>query len=432
MMPVACPLAPPAFIHPYTTVVVTDGLLALLKVLLWVFVTVVVPYVVYRLMSLPLRRQERARLFLDVLESAVARGKSAEEALVSLAAIEPLGVLARFGWLGALLFRWPYHLFCGVFGIRRDEVVFGRGVRNVGERLMNGVPLHEAVEPRDNLLPAQVIATLRVGGEVGDLTKVLPACRQVLADAASRTRAAMNYLALMLIGASFLALPVLAWMSLRVTPLFEEMMGDMRFSMPPVFGLLRGPGDYPWVFLAMLAVAAVLFVGALLYMGGPRLVRALRLGPAAGWLQYHLPWRRKRLQRDFSAMLAILLDAGAPEPDAVAKAAQSTANPLLLRRATRATLAMKRGDPLTEAVARLDDSGEFRWRLANAAHVGTGFAEALAGWQQSLDARAFQQEQAAAHVITSAITLVNGLVVALVALGVFQCLMTVINACLPW
>ena len=31
---------------------------------------------------------------------------------------------------------------------------------------------------------------------------------------------------------------------------------------------------------------------------------------------YLLPWRRKRLQRDFSTMLAILLDSGVPESEA--------------------------------------------------------------------------------------------------------------------
>ena len=37
-----------------------------------------------------------------------------------------------------------------------------------------------------------------------------------------------------------------------------------------------------------------------------------------------LPWRRKRFQRDFSAMLAVLLDAEVPETEAVGLAAEAT------------------------------------------------------------------------------------------------------------
>jgi hypothetical protein len=44
----------------------------------------------------------------------------------------------------------------------------------------------------------------------------------------------------------------------------------------------------------------------------------------------------------------------------------------------------------------------------------------LEGWQASLDARAFQLEQAAAQVISTSLLLINAVTVALVAAGVFQ------------
>ena len=60
------------------------------------------------------------------------------------------------------------------------------------------------------------------------------------------------------------------------------------------------------------------------------------------------------------------------------------------------------------------------------------FLTALSGWLESLDAKAFQQEQAAAHVITTALVLVNGLFVGLLTAGTFQALISVIETGVLW
>ena len=93
---------------------------------------------------------------------------------------------------------------------------------------------------------------------------------------------------------------------------------------------------------------------------------------------------------------------------------------------------MSRGVALPEAVAQLDDGGEFQWRMRNAATTRGGFLRALAGWHESLDARSFQEEQAAAHAVTSGLVLFNGLVVGLVALAVFGTLVSIIDAAVLW
>ena len=138
------------------------------------------------------------------------------------------------------------------------------------------------------------------------------------------------------------------------------------------------------------------------------------------------------MQRDFSTMLAILLDSGVAEPDAVTLAADCAANGVFRQRAASAVEALKQGLKLTQAVQRMDDSGEFGWRLTNAFHGGAGFLQALAGWHESLDAKAFQQEQAAAHVITTALVLWSGLFVGAVVISVFMFLVSIINAGVLW
>ena len=80
----------------------------------------------------------------------------------------------------------------------------------------------------------------------------------------------------------------------------------------------------------------------------------------------------------------------------------------------------------------MDDSGEFRWRLTNALQGSGGFLRALAGWHEWLDAKAFQEEQAATHGITSVLVLWSGLFVGVVVVSVFAFLVSVIDAGVLW
>jgi type II secretory pathway component PulF len=140
-----------------------------------------------------------------------------------------------------------------------------------------------------------------------------------------------------------------------------------------------------------------------------------RLRPAADWLWLRLPWRRKRLQSDFSAMLALLLDAHLPEEQAVTLAALSTANTAFIRLGRKASERLRAGVKLADALQCIDDTGEFRWRLKNAGQSGGRFFLALNGWHEWLHARAYQQEQAAAQTISTGLVLLNAVSVAMVA-----------------
>jgi hypothetical protein len=80
----------------------------------------------------------------------------------------------------------------------------------------------------------------------------------------------------------------------------------------------------------------------------------------------------------------------------------------------------------------VDDSGEFHWRLTNALHTHSGFFKAIAGWNESLDAKAFQQEQATAQTVTTGIVLINGVIVGFIVVSIFSVLISLINAALLW
>jgi hypothetical protein len=117
-----------------------------------------------------------------------------------------------------------------------------------------------------------------------------------------------------------------------------------------------------------------------------------------------------------------------PEAEAVRLAGECTANEICRRRVQHVIAALERGVKLDDAVGAFDDSGEFHWRLTNAIHARGGFLPALRGWHEALEARAFQQEEAATHAVTSGLVILNGVLVGLVVTAVFGVLIVMVKA----
>jgi hypothetical protein len=346
---------------------------------------------IYYVNRRPLRRQENARFLLDLIESAVQHGQSIEHHIISLANSKDASPGVRFHLLAAYLEK--------------------------------GDTLIPALEKVPGLLPCQVLAMLKVGQTLGDFSRVLPACRHLLQDGTSQSRALINYQVAfgLVLNPMMICLPPVIFD--RVVPIFRNMAAATQVQPPGFYDTLST--FYPFLLVVQIALVLACFGAAVFMFGGTRFVSWLQAGApplryAGDWFALRVPWRRKRLQRDFSAMLGLLLDAGLPEERALRLAAFSTDNRIFERRAGRAAERLRQGAKLTEAVQILDDTGEFRWRLLNGAHGARGFLFALEGWQASLDAKAFQLEQAAAHALSTTLLLLNAGTVALVATGVFE------------
>jgi type II secretory pathway component PulF len=131
-------------------------------------------------------------------------------------------------------------------------------------------------------------------------------------------------------------------------------------------------------------------------------------------VRYLIPWRRKRLQRDFSHMLAILLDSGIPEDKAL-----ELANGVIKQRAQKAIAAVRSGTGMVKAIQLMDDSKEFQWRLTNALQTEFNFVDALKGWHESLSARADRQQQTYVAVMQTSVLFFLGLIVGSIMIGMF-------------
>jgi type II secretory pathway component PulF len=357
-----------------------------------------ISYVIYFLLTLPMRRNERARLFLDLLELGLREGRTPEAAVTSAAASRDRSLGVRFHLLAA--------------------------------HLEGGLRLSQALEVVPRLLPPQVCAML----STGDIRKVLPACRLLLRDSVSYVRSALNYLILLALAISPAMVVVPVVIRVRVLPTMKAVFaGTLEGQSLPAFTRFVF-GESNVVMTMQLCLVGFIWLAMLAYLGGPRLHGWLHrvLPGMQDWLLARLPWRRKRLQRDFSAMLAVLLDAEVPEPEAVTLAAQSTANLAIIGRAQKVRALLQGGVKLPEALGALDSSGELQWRLSNALRRGTGFVRALTGWHEALDAKAFQLEQAAAQITTTVLVLINGVIVASVLIAVFLIIISIINQSSVW
>jgi type II secretory pathway component PulF len=368
--------------------------------LLWYAILVLLPgcalaVLVHYMLSLPAQRRDRALFFLDMIETALDRGEAAERAILSAA-------LTRDRTMGFQFYLLAAYIESG----RR----FG-----------------EALERVPAFLPPQVNAILRASEKLGDIRKGLPACREILRVPPDTVRTTVQYMVAILLLFAPVATFMIWLISVFVIPRFRDVAAGMDVRLWPetvlVFeysGLLMGYA---------IAVFTLLFIATLFYVGGPGLVRVFRFQnfPLVDWFAWHVPWKQKKLQRTFSAMLAVLLDGGLPETEAVRLAGNCTANEICHRRTGRILVALQQGEKLQDAVRAFDDSGEFHWRLTNAAHGHGGFLEALRGWHAALDAKAFQQEEATAHFALSGLVIMNGVLVGLIATAMFGILVAILR-----
>jgi type II secretory pathway component PulF len=215
-----------------------------------------------------------------------------------------------------------------------------------------------------------------------------------------------------------------------VIPRFRDVANGMDVKLwPETLFVFEHTG---WLIGFELIVFLLLIIATAVYLGGPGFFRFIQFKgfPFIDWIAWRVPWKQKRLQRTFSAMLAVLLDGGVPEAEAVRLAGDCTANEICRRRTARILGALQQGAKLDDAVRAFDDSGEFHWRLTNATHARGGFLNALRGWHEALDAKAFQQEEGTAHVLTTSVVILNGFLVGLIATAMFGIMLDVLKTML--
>jgi type II secretory pathway component PulF len=368
--------------------------------LLWLAPFLLLSIAAFFLSTLPARRKEKARLFLDLLRAAILDGQSPERAIVRISETRERVLGARF------------HL--------------------VAAYIEQGCSLFEALHRVRGYLPPAVIGLLETSRESHDMKAPIQAARNALGGNLGKTGTALHYaFALMILMVPF-ALVLLPFLSVFIWPKLQQILLDMEVPVPPLTQLVFQGA--PWLALLYGLVVVFLILAFYAYVRAPRNFKspATWAGGAIDSLVYSIPWRRKRAQRYFSLALGLLLHAGVPEPAAFERAGESSGSRFLTRRARTVAAKMSGGLALPKAIRFLDDSGELEWRLRNALQTGGDFLSSLRGWPDSLENVAWRAAETAAQFFSAAIILVNGLLVGGIISAVFLILISIINAGILW
>jgi len=353
----------------------------------------------YQFFSLPYRRQERAQRFVELLGTELSQGRAPEPAILRLAQCRDASLSVRFFILAA----W----------------------------LEKGLNLDEALDKVPRFLPAGVTAILQTGCRLGDLRRVLPACRYQLQAAGDQVRKARSYFTASLI----VFFPILAGLCLLISafviPRFNAIGAEMLGTFPSNWAITHID------LLALLTMIPVVLLGIVVttLAAGPRIRLFLLRWLSPTFIDRLLnwtPWNHRRARRDFSLTLALLLDAGLPEDLALRHAGAATGSHFFGTLAKRAADKLREGTTFLDALAQIDPAGELKWRWQVAARAHVPFQQALEGWHETLDVHAVKAEQSAASLATTTLVLLNGVIVGAVVVGVFQFLTTLIEESALW
>src|SRR5580658_7960406 len=201
---------------------------SLFWLLAWFAPLVVFSLGFYWLVTLPLRRQERARFVLDLLETGFRQGRSPEATVAAISATQDRSVGVRFHLLAA--------------------------------HVQSGLAFTDALLRVPSMASPQVAAMLRVGEKLGDVRKVFPVCRGMLKDGGSQTRNAVNYLLLLaLVGTPIVPLMLMTMRDV-IMPKFQEVTEPFGFTihLPVMMAALHLTG---WIAAAQAIMALLIFLG---------------------------------------------------------------------------------------------------------------------------------------------------------------------------
>lgn len=340
----------------------------------------------YLTLYIPLKRCQRSEILLDILEHGHQSG------------LDPVQTILQAS--------------------RTRDAQLGLPFHHLAAHLENHLSLATAVKNVPGLMPSKMVGFFRIAEETGEWQQVYPACRILLRDRMSRIRSEESFA---LAGITILnpCLFITAFSLHHTLPALREIAKSLKASDKLPLLLASNYAS------AILLAAGLVCAGAMAFYFLATMLDSLAqalpeaVPTAVHRLFYRLPWHRDRTWRDFSAMLSLLLDAHVPESRAVSLAAQASGNLWFAKRAQGAIAALADGVVMTEAVRKLDAADEFHWRLANAARPGSSFVRSIAGWLESLDARAFQAELWATQLVTTGLVLLNGLMMGMIAFWLY-------------
>jgi type II secretory pathway component PulF len=217
-------------------------------------------------------------------------------------------------------------------------------LRRLAARLERGEPLETAIAAPDCRLPVVLRGLIVAGVRSGRLPQVLDQFAAMLRRRhvlRQRLIATFAYPAMLL---SIVAV-LLSFFPFYIVDEFRKLFADFGTRLPGLTEVyLKYAGVVAWTFLGLAVTAIVVPAVALLPLGG-------WLGRLSSWIPIVGPIVRQERYVQFSRLMATLLDAQTPLPEALELAAVAMRGTLLQSPCRAASGAVQAGIPLEEAVA---------------------------------------------------------------------------------
>lgn len=246
-----------------------------------------------------------------------------------------------------------------------DNKRFKQILAEVREQLQGGVPFSEALAPHQNVFPSYYLGILRSAELTGQLDTVLDQLSLYIErdmEARSKVKSALTYPMVILVMSIITMLVMVTF----VLPRFVTFFKDLDAELPLPTRMLLGFSDlfqqWWWVLALLVIAVVVLFVMSGRSPQGRRIRHRIFMGiPVVGTIVQYSAIER------FCRIIAAMMRAGVPLPEAMASAIDSTNNQIFQDGLRVARDEMLEGEGIAEPLYR---TGLFPAAAVQMARVG--------------------------------------------------------------
>ena len=220
----------------------------------------------------------------------------------------------------------------------------------VTDDLRGGQPLSDAFSKHPGVFPRFYVDMMRSAELTGQLDKVLEQLALYMErdqDAKQKIKSALTYPAVVLGLAVVTIIVMTAFVVPRFEAFFESLGADLPLSTRILIALTAFVSDWWWALLVGFVVLVVVIVISARTKGGRAALNRITLSiPVIGDVV------RYAIVERFCRMLAAMIDAGVPLPEAMAVVTEASNNAVYERGLTDVQEAMMQGEGLSQPIAR--------------------------------------------------------------------------------
>lgn len=246
-----------------------------------------------------------------------------------------------------------------------DNKRFKAILADIGQQLQGGVPFSEALEPHSSVFPRYYLGILRSAELTGQLDTVLDQLSLYIErdlEARSKVKSALTYPAVILVMSVLTMVVMVAFVLPKFVDFFDDLGAELPLPTRMLLGFSAAFSQWWWVLALGVLTIIVLFVISGRSEAGLRKRHALLLRiPVIGVIVQYSAVER------FCRIIAAMMRAGVPLPEALASAIESTNNQVFVDGLRVARDEMLEGEGVA---APLERTGLFPSAAIQMARVG--------------------------------------------------------------